>query len=76
MPLSRRYHQVRALVEKRFTAYRRRAVADGLGLERIEMWHDLLEAALAADADWPGEADDAWQAHVLAAMEARYAELA
>jgi hypothetical protein len=74
--LHKRYAQIRTLVDRRFVLYRRRCRAEGVEIERIELWHDLLEAGLAADRDFPAAgpaaAGPAWAEHVLAKVEERY----
>jgi hypothetical protein len=72
--LHKRYDRVRAIVDRRFVHYRRRCRADGLTLERIELWHDLLEAGLAADSASP-EPGEGWEEHILSKVEDRYQEI-
>jgi hypothetical protein len=69
--LHKRYEQIRTLVDRRFVLYRRRCRAEGVEVDRIELWHDLLEAGLAADREFPA-AGPAWAEHVLAKVEKRY----
>lgn len=76
MALHKHYDHVRLLVDRHFMRYRRRAVAAGLEHDRIELWHNLLEAALAANAVWSGEAlTPEWQTHVLSGVDQRLSEL-
>lgn len=76
MPLHKNYFQVRGLVDKSFVSYRRRCVASGLDIDRIELWHDLLEAALKADKSCPHQpGQQGWSACILAEVEARYRQL-
>jgi len=71
-----RYDLVRALLDEYFGAFNRRARELELGLERMELWHDLLEAALLADRELvamdAGTADDRWREAVLLVVEARF----
>lgn len=76
MPLHENYYQVRGVVDKSFVGYRRRCVAGGLSVDRIELWHDLLEAGLAADKSCPiHPGEKGWSACILAEVEECYLRL-
>lgn len=75
MLLHKRYDQVRSLLDGRFQGFCRRAAGQGLDMDRMELWHDLLEAALLADRDWPDaqEAEtEAWAVFILERVEAHF----
>ncbi|MFP4072094.1 MAG: hypothetical protein ACLFTB_08580 [Desulfovibrionales bacterium] len=76
MPLHKHYDTVRRMVDRRFLHYRRRSVQEGLDIERIELWHDLLEAALEADKKAKVSPDSAvWKSIILEELESRYQRL-
>ena len=71
-----RYDEVRTLLDGRFGEFRRRAVVQGLDMDRMELWHDLLEAALAADLQWSEPAGtEAWEVFILEKVELRFGGL-
>lgn len=75
MPLHKRYDLVRLLLDGHFHGYRRRVREKGLALETDELWHDLMEAALEADREWPGDTGPDWEQAILLRVEARLATL-
>jgi hypothetical protein len=72
--LHKNYDLIKSLVDHRFVAYRRRCAADGLTIERIELWQELLEAGLLADRV-PADEGLSWEEHILAHVERRYTHL-
>jgi hypothetical protein len=69
VPLHKRYERVRGLVDAHFVSIARRAHAAAPELDRIEIWHDALEAALAADRDYPNEPGEDWEGVILESVE-------
>jgi hypothetical protein len=67
MPLHKRYELVKKLVDSHFVRLSRAAHARDPQLERIEIWHDALEAALKADRGYEGEPDENWEVFILKA---------
>jgi hypothetical protein len=67
MPLHKRYDRVRLLVDSHFVALARAAHARDPDLDRIEIWHDVFEAALAADKEYEGHPRDDWEEIILQA---------
>ena len=68
MPLHKRYELVKKLVDSHFVRLSRAAHARDPELERIEIWHDALEAALKADRDYEGEPGEDWEESILTAV--------
>lgn len=71
MPLHKRYDMVRLLLDGSFQGYRRRLRDRGLEVDTDELWQDLLEAALEADREWPGDTGPDWERAILRQVEAR-----
>ncbi len=68
-----RYLIVRHLLDARFAAYRRRCREDGLDLDRMELWEELLDAALQSERRCPDDAE--LEPTLLDAIERRYCAL-
>jgi hypothetical protein len=68
------YDRIRSLVDHRFVHYSRQCRAEGVEIERIELWHDLLEAGLAADRIPPPDGIG-WEEHILLKTEERCQEI-
>lgn len=65
-----RYLLVRNFVELRFSDCRRRVKTAGVEADRLEMWDDLLSAALGADRKLAGPAGgEKWEAALDQAVE-------
>jgi DNA-directed RNA polymerase specialized sigma24 family protein len=67
MPVHENYERVLRLVDAHFVSLCRAARARTPDVDRMDVWHDALEAALKADKEFPGEPAGDWEETVLGA---------
>ena len=74
--LHARYDAVRRVVDQSLPDLQRLAAKQGLVIDRMELWQEILEAGLHADRDWPGEpCTPEWEENIRLAAKKRLADL-